>query len=332
MIRLETWKALMTSLGEALRRERLRRNLELDWIAQELKIPVSMLNAIEEERFDKLPGGVFTRSFVRQYARVLELNENEILGELGHILVPEVEEPPPSNGPQTADPLIPLPRMTGWQVLRDPAARWSSVIGAGGLVVAAVLAAAGVYSLWQRPRIPLAHVAQKPAAIQPSAPPVQAAGPAAAPVAGSMPPAADGQSVASVPGAPTGPRSADRVAGAAGPVPAGGNSPAPPALSPAPAPEANPNAPVRVEVTADEPTWISLRADGKEVFAGLLDAKQIQTAAANRNVRLRLGNAGGVSVRLNGRPIGAVGSKGSVRTVQLYPNGFKIEAADDFYY
>jgi len=41
----------MTSLGEALRRERLKRNLELDWIAQELKIPVSMLNAIEEERF-----------------------------------------------------------------------------------------------------------------------------------------------------------------------------------------------------------------------------------------------------------------------------------------
>ena len=85
-------------------------------------------------------------------------------------------------------------------------------------------------------------------------------------------------------------------------------------------------------MTADEPTWISLRADGKEVFAGLLDAKQVQTAAANRNVRLRLGNAGGVSVRLNGQPIGTVGSKGSVRTVQLYPNGFKIEAADDFYY
>ena len=321
----------MTSLGEALRRERLKRNLELDWIAQELKIPVSMLNAIEEERFDKLPGGVFTRSFVRQYARVLELNENEILGELGHILVPEVEEPPPSSPPQTADALIPLPRMTEWQALRDPAARWSSVIGAGALVVAAVVAAAGVYSLWQGPRIPLTPVRKAPAAIRPAAPPVNAAGPAAA-VAKSAPPAGYEQSGASVPGAPTAPRSADRVAGAAGPVLAGGNSPAPPAPSPTSAPEANPNAPVRVEVTADQPTWISLRADGKEVFAGLLDAKQIQTAVANRNVRLRLGNAGGVSVRLNGQPIGTVGSKGSVRTVQLYPHGFKIEPADDLYY
>jgi cytoskeleton protein RodZ len=320
----------MTSLGEALRRERLRRNLELNWIAQELKIPVSMLNAIEEERFDKLPGGVFTRSFVRQYARVLELNENEILGELGHILVPEVEEPP-ANPPQTADALIPLSRMTEWQALRDPAARWSSMIGAGGLVIAAVVAAAGVYSLWQGPRIPLAPVRKAPAAIRPSAPPVEAAGPAA-PVAESTPPAANEHGGAPAPGAPTAPRSADRVAAATGPVLAGGNSPAPPASSPTPAPEANPNAPVRVEVTADQATWISLRADGKEVFAGLLEAKQIQTAAANRNVRLRLGNAGGVSVRLNGQPIGAVGSKGSVRTVQLYPNGFKIEPADDFYY
>ena len=70
----------MTPIGETLRRARLKRNLELNRIADELKISTSMLKAIEDERFDKLPGGVFVRSFVRQYARLLELDEDEIVG------------------------------------------------------------------------------------------------------------------------------------------------------------------------------------------------------------------------------------------------------------
>ena len=65
----------MTSIGETLRRERVKRNLDLDRISNELKISSRLLEAIEAERFDKLPGGVFVKSFVRQYARLLELDE-----------------------------------------------------------------------------------------------------------------------------------------------------------------------------------------------------------------------------------------------------------------
>jgi cytoskeleton protein RodZ len=61
----------MLSVGETLRAERLKRNLGLDQIASELKISSRFLEAIETEQFDKLPGGVFTKSFVRQYARLL---------------------------------------------------------------------------------------------------------------------------------------------------------------------------------------------------------------------------------------------------------------------
>jgi len=43
-------------------------------------------------------------------------------------------------------------------------------------------------------------------------------------------------------------------------------------------------------------------------------------------VLLRLGNAGGVSITLNGKPIGEVGPKGQVRTVQLTSGGFQIVA------
>ena len=55
----------MKSIGETLRQERLRQNVELRQISEALKISSRMLAAIEDEKFERLPGGVFSRSFVR---------------------------------------------------------------------------------------------------------------------------------------------------------------------------------------------------------------------------------------------------------------------------
>src|SRR5690348_8598494 len=103
----------MSSVGETLRRERLRRNLDLDRVSRETKINVKMLEAIEAEDFDRLPGGVFTRSFVRQYARLLGLDEEEILAELQRDLKPV--SPPVLEGP-SAPPENPIevPRLPDW--------------------------------------------------------------------------------------------------------------------------------------------------------------------------------------------------------------------------
>ena len=78
----------MSSIGESLRRERRRRNLELDQISHELRISSRFLEAIEEEQFDKLPAGVFAKSFVRQYARYLGLDEEELAREVQRVLEP----------------------------------------------------------------------------------------------------------------------------------------------------------------------------------------------------------------------------------------------------
>ena len=83
----------MTSIGENLRRERLRRNLDLDSVSRELKISSRFLEAIEAEKFDKLPGGVFARSFVRQYARLLGMNEEEAAAAVQGALEQEPEIP-----------------------------------------------------------------------------------------------------------------------------------------------------------------------------------------------------------------------------------------------
>jgi cytoskeleton protein RodZ len=72
----------MTSFGASLRRERELRGVSLQQIAASTKIGVSMLQAIEDDRFDKLPQGLFVRGFVREYARFLALDEQKILTEL----------------------------------------------------------------------------------------------------------------------------------------------------------------------------------------------------------------------------------------------------------
>src|SRR5437899_738942 len=88
----------MTSIGDTLRRERLRRGLDLDKVAAETKIGRHQLEAIEANQFDRLPGGVFARSFIRQYARMLELDDEEILKELKQ----QFEEP--ADTVQVAEP------------------------------------------------------------------------------------------------------------------------------------------------------------------------------------------------------------------------------------
>ena len=72
----------MISVGETLRRERLKHNLELGQISNELKIAIRLLEAIESEHFEKLPGHVFAKNFVRQYARMVDLDEDDLVAQL----------------------------------------------------------------------------------------------------------------------------------------------------------------------------------------------------------------------------------------------------------
>jgi hypothetical protein len=81
-----------------------------------------------------------------------------------------------------------------------------------------------------------------------------------------------------------------------------------------------------VELTANESVWVRAVSDGKYVFSATLAPNQTRTVDASQNVVLRLGNAGGVTIQLNGKPIGEVGPKGQIRNVQLSSGGFQVVA------
>lgn len=71
----------MASFGENLRRERELRGIDLREIAEATKISVRFLQALEQDRLDVLPGGLFPRAFVRQYARHLGLDAERLVAE-----------------------------------------------------------------------------------------------------------------------------------------------------------------------------------------------------------------------------------------------------------
>ena len=298
------------------------------------------LDALEREAFDELPGAIFVKSFVRQYARLLGLDEDDLAAEAQRIMEPVVEEPPAKTHPMAAAEKVRVPPMRAWRSVGDGGRfRWESVLPALGLVVVALLVCSGVYTWWQRERRSAAvSAAQTTASTRPAPPrrPRRASGGCR-----------DSPAVRCGP-EPTARRPFRRIhRGAAarapgcgrgairGPpanaAPAADTQPAtePPAGSSLPKGPRRPPSrdPVRVQVIALETSWVRARSDGKYVFSATLDPNQTRTVEAAQSVELLLGNAGGVSVLLNGKPIGALGPKGQVRTVQLNSGGFKIVSA-----
>ena len=69
----------MTSVGDILRSTRVTRGLGVSEIAAVIKLAPYLIEAMERGRFDRLPGGAYRRSFVRQYAHILGLDEDQMV-------------------------------------------------------------------------------------------------------------------------------------------------------------------------------------------------------------------------------------------------------------
>jgi cytoskeleton protein RodZ len=274
----------MTSIGETLKRERLRRGLELEEVAREIKVRSKLLEYIEADQFDRLPGGVFAKSFVKQYAGVLGLDAEELAAEVQRQIQPE---PAPQSVAATAPP-DPAP---AWQSIGPE--RRSSPVAAAVLVVIVIVACSFAYQWWAArgttaSEPPQTATREEPVKPTPS-PPVEQQPPAAAP--------------STTPAQPPDPAPAT-----------------PPAQEPPPS-----DAPLQLTVTATESTWVSAHSDGKSMFAKTLAPEESRTVAATTGIRLLVGNAGGVAVTLNGKPLGPIGPKGQVRIVQITPSGVQIQ-------
>jgi cytoskeletal protein RodZ len=62
-----------------LPRFRKRAGVSLEEIVQRTKISSRFLQAIEDEQFDQLPGGIFSTSYLRQYAAAIGYDEDALV-------------------------------------------------------------------------------------------------------------------------------------------------------------------------------------------------------------------------------------------------------------
>jgi cytoskeleton protein RodZ len=69
------------TFGERLKREREMREVSLKEVTSATRIGPRFLEALENEEWEKLPGGIFNRGFVRSIARFLGLDEENLLAE-----------------------------------------------------------------------------------------------------------------------------------------------------------------------------------------------------------------------------------------------------------
>lgn len=117
-------------VGTILREARNRRKIDLEEVEAATRIRVRYLRAIENEEWEVLPGGVYTRGFIRTYASFLGLDGERLADDYRN----SVEAPPAGRG-SGAEPPTPVPAN------RAPTPR-GPVPFLGWLAVAAVLAVA----------------------------------------------------------------------------------------------------------------------------------------------------------------------------------------------
>jgi cytoskeletal protein RodZ len=224
----------MGSFGDKLRKERELRGVSLREIAAGTKISVRFLQALEEDRIEALPGGLFPRAFAKQYALFLGLDVERT----GADFVEAHGELAPERTPP------PLP------VRRGPLPL--------GHIFLALVAVVAVALTLRRGSPP---------------PPGPTPTPLAAPVV-----------------LPT-----DRVY-----------------PSPVLAPEGSGDSLV-LTMTAQADCWVEVRADGATLVNRVLAQGESQTFEARGEIVLSVGNAGGLSIRVNDRPALPLGRSGEVR-------------------
>jgi len=76
---------------------RKKKGISLEQIAEVTKISIRFLRAIEDEEFDKLPGGIFNTSYLRQYAAATGLEESSLLAYYDRLMNPVVPDTIPAQ-------------------------------------------------------------------------------------------------------------------------------------------------------------------------------------------------------------------------------------------
>jgi cytoskeleton protein RodZ len=291
----------MNSVGRILRSARERQGRAVAEIADELCLTQQYLRAIEEDDVKSLPGTFFYKNFVKQYAAIVGVKESEIRPGI-EALTAALDEPA-LPGTLAQPPMRPLDPIVADSNRRYFANTRLGLSVAGLTVV--LMACSGFYAWWMRPKeVAAAKARPLPAAVQNvvqnvvqnGVQPVSPSAPGALPVSAQIAP-------------PTQAATVEVTAAETQTTIDGINH-------------------VVLNLAATEKTWLSITSEGKRIFSGFLEPSQTKTLTGLDAARMTVGNAGGINVLLNGKPIGPIGKSGQVRVVLFTPDNFEVLPLD----
>ena len=262
----------MPTLGTDLKRQREERGITLSQISGATRIGTRFLKAIEEDNFSVLPGGIFTRSFIRAYAKQVGMNAEEAVDLYHKQIAPPVEESPEESvPPSTLEVVHPIRVQIGQSATR---ARWTTiVIAAGTFVLVSIVVVALVNRLNRTDGQPAAKA------------PGQSSKPVAPPAGNATPVTQSSQQTqASTSGSTSLADKGQPISISAVPDQFGGNKIV-----------------IRVEATTGD-SWIRYQIDDNKSAAMMLKAGVAQDLPpAEKQIKLNIGNRNTLKLSINNR-------------------------------
>jgi cytoskeleton protein RodZ len=278
----------MGTFGENLRREREMRGITLQEISAATKISVRFLKSLENEDFSSLPGGIFSRSFVRAYARYLGLDEDPLIEEYQLAAKPKAD--------------VDLSQFSPPKVYSRPEYSTRHTLWVAIIVV--VLLSLG-FTLWRHSHQPLqvpptenASSARNHPTNSPSSP-AEAAGGSA--------------------------QTANKKPAGGGVLAATGTVTT---VVPKLPPVTDSDGKLVLQIAATERSWVAVDADGSTVMQGVMDPNTVKTFKADTFFDVLTGNAQGVILTLNGQAQEPLGREGEVKQVHLTWKSLKNQTSD----
>lgn len=297
----------MPDFGNSFKSARESKNLTLEKISKETRIGTRFLRAIEDEAFHVLPGGIFNRGFIRTYAERVGLDPEAKLSEYAALTsdvgTPELESTGGLPEPRSSSDRHVLP------------------IAVGALVVVILLyyvsSGGGRLSENESPvDAPTATEAAslvRPAPIEPTrqregTAPVTATHSASTATSEASAAPAEIAAVDEEIRTPAPPRDADAVA----------------TRDVTASQTVGETAPLNVQLQVHDSTWISLQSDGEQVVEGAtLTPGTNRSFTAVEALELTIGNAAGLTLRINGQEVPSLGRQGQVRVLRITPGNYR---------
>jgi cytoskeleton protein RodZ len=282
------------TLGKFLKNQRESKKISLKEVSKNTRVREHILRAIEEDQNDLLPPATYVKGFLIAYAKYLRLDPNDVLLRYEDALkgAPAVPPPPPPLQPLASRQKISSPQ----KPKPKPRALWNR--NQIWVVVGVIVASFALFYFFSPfpSKPPIEPLPQRSVEEKPSIAP--------------FPPAAATN------------RSPERKTVAEERKPL---TSSPPVTT---APSAQEKKALSLQLKAAEETWVSVQVDDQpEKEMTLKPGEGVPVQASNR-IRMKIGNAGGLDLILNGRPLGKFGKSGEVVTLVITSQGVEVKAPE----